>query len=221
MTDADVAVFDMATCTITRSLVPDPGADNHVPITNGRAITSASFLSGSQAGQEQVIISTGDQSITIEKTQNTTIGEKRTTNVGQAETYTNQTTYDRSVLGDHGRIVGNHELQLIVGNNFIKMDTTGIILSVNGDKVITINGQGITLSVGQDKIIEMDAEGIRSSVGGDKSLTINGEGIVSQVGADKCIEINGKGITSCVSDSNQIHIHHGGVDTLGRLVKIN
>jgi hypothetical protein len=221
MTDTDVAVFDMATDTVTKSLVPDPGADNHVPITNGRAITSTSFLSGSQAGQEQVVIGTGDQSITIEKTQNTTIGEKRTTAVGQAETYTNQTTYDCSVLGDHGRIVGNNELQLIVGNNFIKIDTTGIILSVNGDKVITIDGKGITLSVGKDKIIVMDAEGICLRVGSDKSITIDGEGIFSQVGADKCIAIHGEGITSSVSESNQIHIHQGGVDTLGKLVKIN
>jgi hypothetical protein len=221
MTDTGVSVFDMATSIMTKSLVPDPGADNHVPITNGSAITSVNFLSGSQAGQEQAVIGAGDQSIKVEKTQNTTIGEKRTTDVGQAETYTNKKNYDRTVQGDHGRIVGDNELQLMVGDNSIKIDKTSIILSVNGEKVITIDGKGITLRVGKDKIIEMDASGIRSRVGRDKSITIDGGGIISQVGADKSIAINGEGITSSVSKSNQIYIHQGGVDTLGKLVKIN
>jgi hypothetical protein len=220
MTDSDISVFDMATLIATKSLVPDPGADNHVPITNGSAITTPNFLSGGQAGQEQVVIGTGDQSIQIEKTQNTTIGEKRITDVGQVETYTNQKNYDRYVLGEHGHIVGENELQLIVGNNFIKIDKTSIILSVNGDKVITMNGEGIFLNVGKDKIIAMDAKSISSGIGENKFIVINGDGIFSQV-SDKTIAIDGDGITSIVGEENYTKVHKGGVDTQGKLVRIN
>jgi hypothetical protein len=221
MPDNEASVFDMAALTATKALVPDPGADNHVPLSNGSAITTQNFLSGSQAGQEQVVIGTGDQSIQIEKTQNTTIGEKRVTDVGQAETYTNQTTYDRSVQGDHGHIVGENQLQLIVGNNFIKIDKTSIILSVNGDKVITMNAEGIFLNVGKTTIIAMDAESIYSGVGGNKAITLDGDGIFSQIGSDKCIAIDVDGITSSVGDSNFTRVHGGGVDTQGKLVRIN
>jgi hypothetical protein len=222
MADTNVSVFDMATSIATRNLVPDPGADNHVPITNGSAITSPSFLSGGQAGQEQVIISTGDQSILIDKTQNTTIKEKRVTDVGKDETYTNKENYDRSVLGEHGHIVGENELKLTVGDNYIKIDKTSIILSINGKKVITMNGHGITLTVDGDKIIAMDADSISSRVGRYKSITIDGEGIFSSIDGGKCmVAMDANGITSSVEGSNFTRVHKGGVDTKGKLVKIN
>jgi hypothetical protein len=221
MTDSGISVFDMATLIATKSLVPDAGVDNHVPLTNGNAITTQGFLAGSQAGQEQVFIGTGDQSIQIEKTQNTTIGEKRITDVGKDETYTNKENYDRSVLGEHGHIVGENQLQLIVGNNFIKIDKTSIILSVNGDKVITMNGEGIFLNVGKDKIIAMDAESISSSVGGNKYIVIDGQGIFSGIGEEKQIAIDSEGIMSSVGDGNFTRVHNGGVDTQGKLVRIN
>lgn len=234
MSDAATSVFDMATMTATQTLVPDPGADNHVPLSNGRAITTPGFLAGSKAGQEQVFIGTGDQSIQIEKTQNTDIGktqntnivEKRVTDVGQDETYTNHQNYDASILGDHGHIVGENELQLIVGSNYIKIDKTSIILSVNnGEKTITMDPQGITLQVGKDKIIAMDATSIVSSVGGNKSIAIGtfdggGNGIYSQFGNDTQIAIEAKKIASSV-ESNFTQVHGGGVDTVGKMVKIN
>jgi hypothetical protein len=219
MSDTNGSVFDKATITATKSLVPDPGADNHVPITNGSAITTPNFLSGSQAGQEQIVIGTGDQSIKIEKTQNTTISEKRITDVGQAETYTNKENYDRSVQGDYGHIVGKNELELRVDNNFIKIDKTSIILSLNDQKVITMNGEGIQLKVNDNKIIMMNAESIRSSVEGAKSITINGKGIYSYVDEDG-ISIDRNGVHSSVGD-NFTRVHGGGVDTKGKLVKIN
>jgi hypothetical protein len=221
MTDTVASVFDMATLTATKSLVPDAGADNHVPLANGNAITTPGFLAGSQAGQEQVFIGTGDQSIQIEKTQNTIIGEKRVTDVGQDETYTNQQNYDRSVLGEHGHIVGENQLQLIVGNNFIKIDKTSITLSVNGDKVIVMDGSGIFLNVGKTTIIAMDAESICSSVGGNKTIAIDRDGIFSAIGSEKGIAIDVDGVTSYVGDSNFTKVHAGGVDTNGKLVKIN
>jgi hypothetical protein len=221
MADTKGSVFDKATLTATKSLVPDPGADNHVPITNGSAITTPNFLSGSQAGQEQVVISTGDQSIKIEKTQNTTIIEKRVTEVGKDETYTNKENYDRSVLGEHGRIVGDTELKLTVGDNYIKIDKTSIILSINGEKVITMNGQEIRLTVDKNQVIVMDADSISSKVGDKKSITIDGEGIFSRIGRDKFIAIDDDGVTSSVGGSNFTRVHKGGVDTKGTLVKIN
>lgn len=224
MTDTVASVFDMATQTVTESLVPDAGADNHVPLANGSAITTPGYLGG-KAGQEQVFIGTGDQSIVIEKTQNTNIGEKRFTDVGQDESYNNHQNYDGLVLGDHGHIVGENELQLIVGNNFIKIDKTSIILSVNGDKVIVMDGQGITLQVAKQTIIAMDAASIVSSAGGNKSIAIgafpDGNGIYSAFGSDKCISIDAQGITSIVGDGNFTKVHSGGVDTMGKLVKIN
>jgi hypothetical protein len=221
MTGIVESVFDMATVTATKSMVPDAGEDNHVPLANGSAITTPSFLASSQSGQEQVFIGTGDQSIQIEKTQNTIIGEKRVTDVGQDETYTNQQKYDRSVLGEHGHIVGDHELMLIVGNNFIKIDKTSIILSVNGDKVITMDGKGILLNVGKTTLIAMDAESICSSVGGNKTIAIDGDGIFSAIGSEKGISIDKDGVTSYVGKSNFTTTHADGVDINGTLVKIN
>jgi PPE-repeat protein len=223
MSDTVTSVFDMATVTATQSLVPDPGADNHVPLTNGSAITTPGFLAG-KAGQEQVFIGTGDQSILVEKTQNTNIGEKRITDVGQDETYTNHKKYDGSVLGEHGHIVGENELQLIVDKNYIKIDKTSIILSVNnGEKTITMDAEGIRLQVGKDKIIVMDATSIVSSVGGNKSVAIgsfeDGNGIYSVVGKD-FISIDGDGVISSVGE-NFTKVHGGGVDTQGKLVRIN
>jgi hypothetical protein len=225
MSDAVTSVFDMATVTATQSMVPDPGADNHVPLINGSAITTPGFLAGNKAGQEQVFIGTGDQSILIEKTQNTNIVEKRVTDVGQDETYTNHQNYDGSVLGNHGHIVGENELQLIVDKNYIKIDKTCIILSVNnGEKTITMDAEGIRLQVGKDKIIVMDATSIASSVGGNKSIAIGsfedgGNGIYSVVDKD-FISIDGDGVISSVGD-NFTKVHRGGVDTQGKLVRIN
>jgi len=219
VSDSDISVFDMAALTVTKSLVPDPGADNHVPISNGGAIATPNFLSGSQAGQEQVVIGTGDQSIQIAKTQNMTIGEKRVTDIGQDESYTYQQNYDHFVSGEHSHIVGENEIQLIVGNNSIKIDKTSITLNVNGKKVITMNGDGITLVVNTDKIITMNAEGIQSSVKGDRNITITGDGIASCVGDDG-VWIDDDGIHSQKGE-NFTSVHGGGVDTKGTLVKIN
>jgi hypothetical protein len=221
--EQDISVFDKAVLTLTKSLVPDPGADNHVPITNGSAITTPNFLAGSQAGQEQVVIGTGDQSIKVEKTQNTTIVEKRVTDVGKDETYTNKEKYDRSVLGEYGHIEGKNELELRVDKNYIKITKSEIRISFGEEKkVITLNAQGITLTVDGDKIITMDKDSISSSVGRKKTITIDGEGIFSWIdGGKSMIAMDAKGIKSSVRGSNYTRVHEGGVDTKGTLVKIN
>ncbi|HKX30023.1 MAG TPA: hypothetical protein VJ302_20205 [Blastocatellia bacterium] len=95
----------MSGFTVTSSKVPDPGADNHVPINQGAAdggrITSPGFLSGIQPGQDQALIHAGDQSIKIDKTQWVRITEKRDTEVGQDELYVNKAQYDHQVQGPY------------------------------------------------------------------------------------------------------------------------
>jgi hypothetical protein len=223
MADPKLSVFDRATLTGTKNPVPDPGADNHVPLTNGSAITTPNFLSGSQAGQEQVVINTGDQSILIDKTQNTTIKEKRVTDVWKNETYTNKEKYDRTVEGDHGHIVGKHELKLRVEGNSITITEEEIILSFNkGKRTITMNTNGIKFDVGGHTSITMDQHGsIYSTVEGKRNITINKGGILSEVKDECSILMNKDGIRSNAGGDNFTRVHKGGVDTKGKLVKIN
>jgi hypothetical protein len=223
MADPKPSVFDQSTLVATKNLVPDPGADNHVPITNGSAITTPNFLSGSQAGQEQVVISTGDQSILIDKTQNTTIKEKRVTEVWKDETYTNKEKYDRTVEGEYGHIVGNHELKLRVKDHSITITKEEIILSFDKDKrTITMNTDGIKLDINRHTSITMKQDGsICSTVEGIRSITINKVGILSEVQHECSISMNKDGIRSTVGEENFTRVHKGGVDTKGKLVKIN
>jgi hypothetical protein len=223
MADPKLSVFDQATLTGTKKLVPDPGADNHVPLTNGSAITEANFLSGSQAGQEQVVIRTGDQSIQIDKTQNTTIKEKRVTDVWKDETYTNKEKYDRTVEGKYGHIKGNEKLVLSVQKNSITITEEAIILSFNeGKRTIRMDTNGIKLDVNHHTSITMKQDGsIHSTVEGKRSITINKGGILSEVQDECSILMSKDGIRSKVGEENFTRVHKGGVDTKGKLVKIN
>jgi hypothetical protein len=68
-----MSVFGSDTQTSTGTPVPNAGADNHIPTQGSAAkwdsITSESFLSGPNPGQEQVLIKIGDQTTKISEGQ--------------------------------------------------------------------------------------------------------------------------------------------------------
>jgi hypothetical protein len=216
------SVFSANSLTMTTGAVLEAATDSHTPINGSTATWSSiignTFLGGSAAGQHQDTVKSHDQTVNVEKSRRTTIAEDEERNINKSRTTT--VKENENLIVQLNRTVDVTETSKLTAK---RVEITGheeVMINVGGNYII-INKDGITLSVGKDKIIAMDAEGIRSSVGSDKSITIDGEGICSQVGADKCIAIDGEGITSSVNASNQIHIHPGGVDTLGKLVKIN
>jgi hypothetical protein len=159
--------------TQTTGAAPDAGADSHISLTGGSAITNTTFLGSTAEGQHQDTVNSHDQTVHVAKSRKTTIAEFEERNINKGRTTTVKENENLIVQGNRSvnvteistltakkvEITGREEVKIHVGSNHITINKDGITVyaknkvAITGEVEITLQGPG-------ENMITLDETGV-------------------------------------------------------------